>query len=301
MPSRFPRNAALAALAGLLACAAQAAPIQLNYTATFTKCSGAGCTSAIATSLWNAISGSFVYDPALSSGWVAPPSGYAPEYYSTNRVHTFSGAQAFSATLTAGSLVAKSTGITPPQSPASAWNGIAPSSGAIAVVNGEPYRSGDRVEFRDQSMTDITGGGLPAGWSPAPSPYSGGVAARLGLVFAYGLMDNALATADIPLDMDAIPVTPTTQAISFGFYWTAPGQGAAQWVDYSGRITSFSSAPYSGGGSTSPGSGTPPATGGSVPEPATGALAGLGLLAAAVTRRRGPCRPLRRLTSATAA
>lgn len=285
MSHPYPFKAALAALAGLVSGAVQAAPIQLNYTASFNTCSGANCAVAIDTSLWNSISGSVIYDPALSSGWVAPPSGYAPSFYSENKVHTFSGTQAFSATLNAGTLVARSTGIDFTPSPASAYNGIAPTSGAIAVANGAPGQSADRVEFRDQSMNDITGGGLLAGWTTAPSPYSGGVAGRLGLVFAYSLADNALSTADIPLDIDAIPYTPSTQAISFGFYWTAPGQGSAQWVDYSGRITSFSSAPYvPPGGGTPPGGGSTPGTGGNVPEPATAALAGLGLLAAAASR-----------------
>jgi PEP-CTERM motif len=295
MSFRIPLQAALAALAGLLAGAAQAAPIQLDYSASFDTCSGGGCTDAIATSLWRSISGSVVYDPALSSGWVAPPNGSAPDRYSVNRVHTFSGTQAFSATLTAGSLVARSTGINFPPSPASAWNGIAPTSGALAVYDGERYRQGDRVQFIDQSMTDITGGGLPAGWSTAPSIYGGGVAARLSLVFAYAAGDNALTSADIPLDMDAIPHTPSLQAISFGFYWTAPGY-QPQWVDYSGRITRFSSAPHvPPGGDTPTGGSTAPTPGGSVPEPASLMLAGLALAAAgAVTKRR-------RVTAATAA
>jgi hypothetical protein len=111
MSSRLHRRAAVAALAGLLAGTAQAAPLQLSFTASFSTCSGANCTVAIAQSLWSSVSGSFIYDPSLSSGWVAPPNGYAPDYFSTNRVHTFSGTPAFSATLNAGSLVARSTGI----------------------------------------------------------------------------------------------------------------------------------------------------------------------------------------------
>ncbi len=279
---------AAAALASLAAGTAQAAPIELSFTASFSTCSGSNCHLIIDGSQWNSISGSFIYDPALSTGYVAPPYGYAPELFSTNRVHTFDGNNAFSATLRAGSFLAQSTGIAPPVSPNPAYNGIAPSSGALLVADGQTFRSGDRLEFRDQSMNNISGGGLPAGATIAPSPF-GGEAGRLSLTLAWSLLDGALNSAGIPLDVDSIPFTPSIQSLNFGFYWLAAGSGLAQWVDYSGRITSFSSAPYTGGTPTPPpggGGGTQPPGGGTVPEPASLALVGLGLAAAAGAARR---------------
>ena len=273
---------ALAAAAG-----AQAAPIQLNYTARFDTCTGGGCTTAIAQSHWAAVSGTYIFDPALVTSTNAPPNGYVPNNFNTSLVHNFTGLNSFSATLQAGGLQARSTGLAFSPSPSSAYNGVGPGSAAAVVTNGDSGRLHDRLQLIDQSMNDITG--LPAGWQVGPGLYGGGVTGRLALTFAWGITDPVISGTDIPLDIDSVPGTLSVQAIGFGFFWNRNG-GPDTFISYSGRITSFSTQPYVAppppppppGGPTPPG-GTQP-----VPEPGSLTLAGLALVALLAARAVRP-------------
>lgn len=261
-----------------------ASQVQLDFTANFTSCSGNPCSSALPTQYWNGVTGNIIFDPATSTGTIAPPPGSAPDFFSTNVVYQFSGLAGMRSSLDAGPLHAESTGINPPANPVPGYGGFGTTSGAIGVYNGQTYRSGDWVVMREQSITNVSGALLPPGGHLASNPFDG-PSGQLMISFSYSLLDDPLKTIAIPLDLDSVG-TPNGTSVVFEFWW-ASSTGFTELLRYTGNLTGFSTQAYVAptGGNTLGGGGT----GNSVPEPGSLALALAAGVAAAL--RKGGKRP----------